>query len=255
MSSLECPFCKDPGLFHIDFSDLPDDPYPVAAKGQFWKRIQNDVYPRWPIPGRRRDLEGLHSLTLIGSDHFAPRWELLTVEILGTDFLDKPAMPPIPLFGVTSIGDVSFILWHACKITHKDFSFVVNVHWWPSHGRIFTVEKFDFESTKAREALSVVLSMFAKGRGKPSEYFQSNKQFFEALKAAVMRRHDEGTPAKFIQAIEIAEELFPEANDSGRTLRRWLQSSWRRWRWKDIVSTIIENGIEARNSRGHNSAE
>jgi hypothetical protein len=118
---------------------------------------------------------------------------------------------------------------------------VVNLHWWPSHERVFTVEKFDFDSTPTRAALDTALSLFAPGRGKPSEYFKSNKQFFDAIRLSVMRRYDQGVAPESITEVEIAEELFPEANDNGRTLRRWLQTSWRRWKWKDVVKSIIDS--------------
>ena len=218
MSLLECPFCKNPDLFNADFSDLSETADRVSARGSFWKRIENREYPAWPIPVIRRDLDGLHSKVLIGVDHFGPRWQALTVNILGCDFDVRPQMPPVPLFGITTTHGFkdSYILWNACTITHDDFHFVVNVHWWPSHDRLFTVEGFDFDNTKARDALNVALSLFARGRGKPSEYFPSNKQFFESLKAAVIRRYDAGIPPKRILAIDI-----------GRRLRRAKQKSRR----------------------------
>lgn len=251
MNTLECPFCKNPKLFYADFSESPEQPELVAARGQFWKRIKNDRYPAWPIPTIRRDLNGLHSKLLVGRNHFAPKWEPLTVELLGCDFTDKPEMPPVPLFGMSTMRGfgTSYILWNACRITHDGFSFVVNLHWWPGHGRVFTVEKFDFDDTAARSALDTALSLFAPGRGKPSEYFKNNKQFFDAINLAVMRRYDEGVSPDDILETEIAEELFPEANDDGRTLRRWLQTSWRKWKWKDVVKSIIESVTRDREER------
>jgi hypothetical protein len=216
----------------------------MAARGQFWKRIQNDRYPAWPIPAIRREINDLHSKLLVGKDHFAPRWQPLTVEVLGCNFTDKPQMPPVPLFGMSTrrgLATASYILWNACRISHEEFSFVVNLHWWPSHGRVFTVETFDFDSTAARSALNTALSLFALGRGKPSEYFKNNKEFFEALKLAIMQRYEAGVSPSDILESEIAEELFPEANDDARTLRRWLQTSWRKWKWKDVVKSIIDS--------------
>jgi len=251
----QCPFCQNFDLFHADFSDSESRLQTgLSARGRFFKRIQNELYPRWPIPIVRRDLDGLHSKLVLGRDHFGPKWQPLTVEILGCDFTEKPHMPPVPLFSmdVRHGFENTYTLFHACRITHEGFSFVLNLHWWPTHGRIFTVENFDFESTEARLALNTALSLFARGRGKPSEYFQNNKQFYDAIKAAVMRRYDEGMSAKRILAIDIAEELFPEANDSGRTLRRWLQTSWRKWKWKDVVNSIIDGVSRDRAERGHN---
>jgi hypothetical protein len=245
VSVLECAFCENPKLFHADFSDSATTTETVYARGHFWKRIKNEQYPLWPIPAIRRASGDLHSKILIGKDHFASRWRLLTVEVLGYSLADKPQTPPVPLFGMTKItpygSDATYILWNACKITHEEFSFVVNLHWWPSHGRIFTVEKFDFDSAAARAALSLALSIFGPGRGKPSEYFTNNKQFYEAIKLAVIQRYDAGVAPDDILEIEIAKELFPEADDDARTLRRWLQTSWPKWKWKDIVKSIIED--------------
>ena len=254
-----CPFCQSPNLFHTDFSDSVNRSELVAARGRFWKRIQNDHYPTWPIPAIRRDNgKGVHSKLLLGKDHFASKWQPLSVEILGCDFTAKPKMPPQPLFGIGIIRGIetSYILWNACRITHEEFSFVINLHWWPSHGRVFTVEQFDFESTAARSALDTALSLFAPGRGKPSEYFKNNKQFYEAIRLAVMRRYDEGVSPDAIRETDLAEELFPEANDDARTMRRWLQTSWRRWKWKDIVESIIESVTRDRlEEGGQNSHE
>ena len=252
VNALKCAFCENPRLFQTDFSNSQVKTEIVSARGQFWKRIQNDRYPAWLTPAVGRENGDVHSKLLIGKDHFGPRWQLLTVEILGYNLTDKPPMPPIPLFGVTStrgLETVSYILWNACRITHEEFSFVVNLHWWPSHERVFTVEKFDFEDTAARSALNTALSLFAPGRGKPSEYFKNNKQFFDAIRVAVMRRYDEGVAPESITEIEIAEELFPEANDGARTLRRWLQTSWRKWKWKDVVKSIVDSVTRDREER------
>lgn len=252
---VQCPFCQNPELFHADFSfSASRSELGLSSRGRFFKRLQNEPGRLWPIPIVQRELDGLHSKLVVGRDHFAPKWQPLTVEILGCEFTEKPHMPPVPLFGMdTRRGfETTYTLWHACRITHEGFSFVLNLHWWPTHGRIFTVEEFDFETTEARSALNTALSLFARGRGKPSEYFQNNKQFFETIRAAVMRRYDEGTPTKKILAIDIAEELFPEANDDGRTLRRWLPTSWPKWKWKDVVNAIIESVRKDREERGHN---
>ena len=252
MNVLECAFCENPRLFHTDFSHSTITTEIVSARGHFWKRIKNDQYPAWPIPTIRRANGDLQSKTLIGKDHFSSRWRLLTIDLLGYNLTVKPPMPPVPLFGMNSIKRESgaiYTLWNACKITHEEFSFVVNLHWWPSHDRVFTVENLDFDSTAARSALNLALSIFAPGRGKPSEYFTNNKQFFEAIKLAVMQRHDAGKALSDILEIEIAKELFPEANDDARTLRRWLQTSWRKWKWQDVVKSIIESVTEDREER------
>ena len=253
MNVLECAFCENPRLFHTDFSQSATTTEHVSALGHFWKRIKNDQYPAWPIPLIRRANGDLYSKTLIGKDHFASRWQPLTIDLLGYNLADKPQMPPVPLFGMTTTtpyeSDTTYILWNACKITHEEFSFAVNLHWWPSHGRVFTVEKFDFDSAAARSALNLALSIFAPGRGKPSEYFTNNKQFFEAIKLAVMQRHNAGVALGDILEIEIAKELFPEADDDARTLRRWLQTSWRKWKWKDVVKSIIDSADSATRDR------
>src|SRR5260370_5158823 len=135
-----------------------------------------------------------------------------------------------------------YILWNACRITNEEFEFVVKLHWWPNHDRFFSVDRFRFDSAVEAAALRDALSMLSHGRGrKPSEYFTSNKEFLTHLNAAVLNCAGNG---RIPSQIEIAEGLFPEAQDSARELRRWLKTSWRKWQWKEIVKAIIEDETE-----------
>ncbi|SRR6266545_2133472 len=112
----------------------------------------------------------------------------------------------------------------------------------PIIGRVFTVENLDFDDAAAFAALKIGLSFFSLGRGRrPAENFTSNKEFLDALKEAIMRRHKGGfAPSKIFQ-IDVAEDLFPESKHRARELRRWLQKSWRKWRWPAVVKATIED--------------
>lgn len=250
-TTLQCAYCENPKLFQVDFStpDYESRDIGIAAQGHFLKRIKNDDYPAWPVPVIFRGVGSLHSKMLIGRDHFAQKWQSFNVEILGSDLTERPPMPPLPLFGLTKTTTpdrISYILWNACRITHEEFGLVINLHWWPSHGRVFSVENLDFDNTAARSALNTGLSFFSRGRRRPTEYFDSNKEFFEQLKDIVMLRYDSGlSPAKILEA-DIALDLFPETESSARTLRRWLQTSWRKQKWEDIVESIIKHVSEER---------
>jgi len=246
-TELQCRYCTKPELWDVDFSDCTEEKYAgIAARGHFLKRIDNPHYPAWPIQCVFRQKDHQHSKLLIGRDHFGPKWHEFNVEILGLTLTHWPPMPPQPLFGMTrrsSPGDKdSYILWNACRVTSEQFEFVIKLHWWPSHDRTFTVDHFRFGSATEAQALRDALSIFSQGRGrKPSEYFTSNKEFLTHLNAAVLTNCSKGrNPSQ----LEIAESLFPEAEDSARELRRWLKTSWRKWKWKDIVVAIIEDETE-----------
>jgi hypothetical protein len=235
-----------PELWDTDFSDSSETTgLGIAARGHFLKRIPNPHYPAWPISCIFRQKDDQHAKLLLGREHFGPKWAQFNVEILGLAMPVRPPMPPVPLFGLThtysSLNEEAtsrYILWNACRIKSEHFEFVIKLHWWPNHDRIFSVDHFRFESAAEAAALRDALSIFSHGRGrKPSEYFTSNKQFLTHLNTAVLDSHGDG---RIPSQIEIAEGLFPEAQDSARELRRWLKTSWRNWRWTDIVRAIIE---------------
>jgi hypothetical protein len=244
---VRCPYCSTPQLWNVDFTASPATRESgIAARGHFLKRITNPHYPAWPLPLICREAGNQHSKLVLGHEHFAHKWKDVDVEILGLSFDLKPPMPPLPLFGMTAKYSPrrkretrTYILWNACRITHKGFDFVIKLHWWPDHKSIFCVEKFAFEGAKEMGALTTALSIFSPGRGrKPTEYFTSNKHFLVNLKAAIIDTHSQG---RVPLQLEIAEGLFPEAKHSARELRKWLQTSWRNWRWADIVQAVMEN--------------
>jgi hypothetical protein len=249
----QCEYCAKPALWEADFSDCTEERYGgIAARGHFLKRIENPHYPVWPVQCIFRQKGNQHSKLLIGREHFGSKWHQFNVEILGLTFPNWPPMPPEPLFGVTrsftpGVG-YSYILWNACKITSEQFEFVVKLHWWPNHDRRFIVDRFHFDSAAEAAALNDALLIFSRGRGRrPMEYFTSNKEFNEQFKSAVIKSFENrGIPTQ----IEIAEDLFPEAQDSARELRRWLRTSWRKWQWKDIVKAIVEDDAEKKAASG-----
>ena len=261
---LACNYCANIELLNIVFSDCEESfETGLAARGHFLKRIKNLHYPAWPVKLIVRQKEGHHSKLVIGRDHFGLTWQEFNVEILGLSLDKRPEMPPIPFFGISTTGPLvkaegtdywvrdkertKYVLWNACRITHERFSFIIKLHWWPDHGRVFMVERLDFDDVKAFAALKTGLSMFSRGRGrKPNQNYTSNKHFLSALNEAIIRRHEAGFGNKEIREVEIAEDLFPESNHGARELRRWLQTSWRRFRWPDVVKAIIENEMEER---------
>jgi hypothetical protein len=250
LAASSCPYCSKPKLLDVDFSGLPESERTgLGARGHFLKRIKNPHYPAWPVKFTYRQKGNQHSKLLEGQKHFGKKWIQLDVEILGLFFTEKPPMPPVPLFGITNKyslpkkkENTTHILWNACRIKDKRFDFIVKLHWWPTHERIFTVERFSFDGADEAAALMNALSIFGRGRGrKPTEYFTSNKHFLTNLNAAVLESHARG---RFPSEMEIAIELFPEAKDNSRELRKWLQTSWRKWHWKDIVKAIVDDDTE-----------
>jgi len=255
-------------LLNIDFSGCAESfEMELAARGHFLKRIRNPHYPLWPIKLIARQKGGQYSKLLVSREHFAPGWQQFSVEILGLALNGRPAMPPLPLFGMSTTGPLvkvegtdywvqdeertNYILWNACRITHEGFGFVIKLHWWPDHGRVFTVENLEFDDVTAVAALKKGLSIFSRGRGrKPRENFTSNKQFLSSLNDAIMRRHNAGFAPADIREVDIAEDLFPESKHGSRELRRWLQTSWRKFRWPDIVKAVVKDEMEERYSMG-----
>lgn len=163
-----CRYCSRPELWDVDFSNCAEHKESgIAARGHFLKRIKNPHYPAWPIQCIFRQKGDQHSKLLLGKDHFARKWDPLDVEILGLGGLtDHPPMPPVPLFGIThSYSPLNkamtsrYILWNACRIKHQEFDFVIKLHWWPDHNRIFSVEGLRFDSAAEADVLRDALSI------------------------------------------------------------------------------------------------
>ncbi len=88
-------------------------------------------------------------ITVTGSD-LIEQWSDFTIEILGVKFDEEPPMPPSDQFfslGKESEYDcagrtskVNWYLFSIYRITHKKSDIAIDVHWWPEHGRVITIQ-------------------------------------------------------------------------------------------------------------------
>ncbi len=158
MTQVECPFCKNPNF--------------IADAGKGRAKKISVLWPRWHLQGRfwREKLRKLtddyrraasivaeqrgESLRIVleGED-FEERWRDFTVEVFGVEAA-KPIFPrdsdrvipgpPSPFFFFGSVADTNvapFRYQHffVARITHKLSNVEMIVHWWPTHGRLFTM--------------------------------------------------------------------------------------------------------------------
>ena len=90
-------------------------------------------------------------ITITGDD-LAEAWSDLTIELLGVKFLEEPPYPPPDQFfkmsgesyyDGESAGRHTWYLYNIYRISNKKINLVIDVHWWPDHGRVVTIQDFD----------------------------------------------------------------------------------------------------------------
>jgi hypothetical protein len=155
MTQVECPFCSNPNFLAaatkgratkievlLPFHARQEKFWPAATR-EYNARVKTDVEKRG---------EYLHT-SFYGED-FEERWRDFTVEVFGIESAGEIIYPrkserawdspPPPFLFVESViqgpnQDPLIRQFFACRITHKQTTTVLIAHWWPSHGRLFTM--------------------------------------------------------------------------------------------------------------------
>jgi len=235
MTQVECPFCSNPNF-------LAD-----ASRGRlskmsiFWPRyrLQEKFWKRRLLDRQGAPLSvwmeqrGDNLRIVLENDKFEERWRDFTVEVFGINTIGDRLRedPPGPFFFITTPsvfnGDEyehHYLHFFACRITHKHTTAQLTVHWWPSHGRLFTM-------------------------GGPLVSQEPNNDI-EAFKTAFdfFQRETRGTPqitkARLSQAIHTLgptanqTEIARELGVTDRALRAWANKNLGLRNWRDVVEQL-----------------
>jgi hypothetical protein len=204
MTKLKCPYCSDPNIFQKAFA-APIGKKEVAAlravRNNIW-RSASDIYGLINLKKKEVTRGDFKIITITGDD-LAEAWSSLTIEILGVKFLQEPPYPPPDQFfkrGGESSYDVAsedttglhtWYLYNIYRITHRDINLVIDVHWWPDHGRVVTIQDFDPAGTSIADIQMIndALKLFRiETRGGVKITEERIRQFFAKSGAATSQK-------------------------------------------------------------------
>jgi hypothetical protein len=149
-----CPFCENPNFLADAGRGRATKieirlPY-YTRQEKFWRSDLREYNATVTTNVEKRG-EYLH--TSFFGDDFEPRWRDFTVEVIGVEAdevifpLDDDGVipgPPTPFFFFASVAPdalTTFRYQHffIARITHSLSNVELIAHWWPSHGRLFTM--------------------------------------------------------------------------------------------------------------------
>jgi len=239
MTQVECPFCSNPDFLAAATKGRATKAEVLlpfhARQEKFWRSDLREYNTTVTADAEKRG-EYLH--TPFYGDDFEPRWGDFTVDVIGIE-AGEPIFPrdddrvipspPPPFFFFACVADTNvapFRYQHffACRITHKHTTAQLTVHWWPSHGRLFTM-------------------------GGPLVSQEPNNDI-EAFKTAFdfFQRETRGTPqitkARLSQAIHTLgptanqTEIARELGVTDRALRAWANKNLGLRNWRDVVEQL-----------------
>jgi hypothetical protein len=237
-TKLKCPFCNRPEVFRpIDErTPEPKDHIAIPRVGKFWQALPNEMrgYKIVPILNEsdhwRISLYKGHPGT---GKYFTDKFKHFKLDLIGTDYeLEPPEPVAVPFFlrqeGFTLSSSKPYwnmevqrpsnpywMLFNACRISHDKSDVVINAHWWPDHGNIFSIHGFQPTENSNKDLLITKEAMEffrVETRGAP-KIAQAN------LIKAIKEEGERATQRSIAKALKISDS----------TLRYWLNREGKSW--------------------------
>lgn len=148
-TKLKCPYCLDPNIFEKAFaarSEGSENAY-IRRVRKIW-RSKSDNDGEVVTLKEKAVTRGAYKIITITGDDLIDQWSDFRIEILGVKFSKEPPLPPPDqFFGESKESYYSHTtqrhlwwLYNILRITHSNSDVAIDVHWWPEHGRIVTIQ-------------------------------------------------------------------------------------------------------------------
>jgi hypothetical protein len=260
VDAIECPYCADPDFFDKILTPTPEDQIVtyspgMVRHGSHWAKAPKQKKPKKIKPMRGAkiimhdgigspfaiDLETVIFLTspeikrgkfyirTITDKDMVRHYAGFKIESIGVETAKEPLSPRGPFMSVQHRqSEKRDIIFNATRITHKDSSLIIDIHWTPEHKRIVTLRGFSpLGVATTPEELTIINAALKFYRVEMRGGAKINR---ESLKAA-FAKHGKDAPPKIV-----ADEL-------GVTV-----SALRKWRaragfgnWKHVAQIVARD--------------
>jgi hypothetical protein len=156
-----CPYCSDLNIFEKAFAT------PIERSETAWLPRVRNIWRAAPDASNliklkeKEVIRGDYRIITVTGHDLAEQLDDFTIEILGVRFIEEPPFPPPDQFFKQG-GEVHYdhhaktekqfwFLYNIYRVTHSKTDLVVDVHWWPEHGRIVTIQDFSAAGASATE--------------------------------------------------------------------------------------------------------